>query len=101
MLIKVFNLEKFCIVKVDLDRLNIFFYKEKRKVVFLGVDSYDLILYFIVKDLMIKFVDYSFIFIYLFLKWCGYVFKLFLDIFGDVSYFFVNVEKILENCFFG
>ena len=100
-LTKALNLEKPCIVKADLDRPNIFLHKEKRKAASSGVDSYDSILYPIAKDLKTELADYPLTLIYLPLKWCGYAFKLFLDILGDASYFPVNAEKIPENCLFG
>ena len=100
-LTKALNLEKPCIVKADLDRPNIFLHKEKRKSASSGVDSYDSILYPIAKDLKTKLADYPLTLIYLPLKWCGYAFKLFLDVLGDASYFPVNAEKIPENCLFG
>lgn len=59
------------------------------------------ILYPIAKDLKTELADYPLTLIYLPLKWCGYAFKLFLDILGDASYFPVNAEKIPENCLFG
>ncbi|XP_015747113.1 PREDICTED: Werner syndrome ATP-dependent helicase homolog [Acropora digitifera] len=100
-LTKALNLEKPCIVKADLDRPNIFLHKEKRKAASSGVDSYDSILYPIAKDLKKKLADYPLTLIYLPLKWCGYAFKLFLDILGDASYFPINADKIPENCLFG
>ena len=92
-LTKALNLEKPCIVKADLDRPNIFLHKEKRKAASSGVDSYDSILYPIAKDLKKKLADYPLTLIYLPLKWCGYAFKLFLDILGDASYFPINADK--------
>ena len=73
-------------------------HKEKRKAASSGAGSYDSILYPIAKDLKTKLADYPLILIYLLLNWCGYAFKLFLDILGYASYFSVNAEKIPENC---
>lgn len=95
------NLEEPCIVKADLDRPNIFLHKEKRKAASSGVDSYDSILYPIAKDLKSKLTDYPLALICLPLKWCGYAFKLFIDVLGDASYFPVNAERRSENCLFG
>ena len=97
-LTKALNLEKLCILKADLDRPNISPHKEKRKAASSGAGSYDSILYPIAKDLKTKLADYPLILLYLLLNWCGYAFKLFLDILGDASYFSVNAEKIPENC---
>ena len=100
-LTKALNLEKPCIVKANLDRPNIFLHKEKRKAASSGAGSYDSILYPIAKDLKTKLADYLLTLIYLLLNWCGYAFKLFLDILGDASYFPINAEIILENLLFG
>ena len=97
-LTKALNLEEPCIIKADLDRPNLFPHKEKRKAASSGTGSYDSILYPIAKDLKTKLADYPLILIYLLLNWCGYAFKLFLDILGDASYFPLNAEKIPENC---
>ena len=100
-LAKALNLEKPCITKANLDRPNIFLHKEKRKAAPSGAGSYDSILYHIAKDLKTKLADYLLTLIHLFLNWCGYAFKLFLDILGNASYFPVNAEIIPENLLFG
>ena len=98
---KSLHLERPCIVKGDLERPKFFLHKEKRKAASSGAGSYDSILYPIAKDLKTKLADYLLTLIYLLLNWCGYAFKLFLDILGDASYFSVNAEKIPESCLFG
>ena len=85
----------------NLDRPSIFLHKEKRKPSSTGVESFDAILNPIARDLKTKLIDYPLTLIYLPLKWCGYAFKLFLDILSDLSYYPENAEKKQRTAFLG
>ena len=82
----------------NLDRPNIFICKSKRRPSSLGAESY--ILQPIAEELKLKLLDYPLTTVYLPLKWCGYAFKLFLDVLREKSYFPENCVKSPENCLF-
>ena len=97
-IVKSLLLYKPVFVLANLDRPNIYIRKEKR-IWSNGSDSYNAILLPIAKDLKNSLREYPLTLIYLPLKWCGYVFKLFTDEIGQKSYF-PQSEKNPENCLF-
>ena len=70
----------------ELDRKNIFLYKEKRKPAKTGSITYEEILRPIANDLKEQLIDYPLTIIYLPLKWCGFAFNYFVDMLGKNSY---------------
>ena len=87
------------VVIANLDRSNIFMYKEKRMPASTGEDSFKAILVPIANDLSNRSREYPLTLIYLPLKWCGYAFKLFSDILGEKSYFPPG-DKKPQKCLF-
>ena len=71
----------------NLDRQNIYIEVLKRKPSVFGSESYENILSPIAEELKTKQVNYPLTNIYLPLKWCGYAFKLFMQILQEKSYF--------------
>lgn len=71
----------------NLDRQNIYIEVLKRKPSVFGSESYEHILSPIAEELKTKQVNYPLTIIYLPLKWCGYAFKLFMQILQEKSYF--------------
>ena len=71
----------------NLDRQNIYIEVLKRKPSVFGSESYKSILSPIAEELKTKQVNYPLTIIYLPLKWCGYTFKLFMQILQEKSYF--------------
>ena len=70
----------------NLDRSNIFICKDKRRTSSSGAESYNDILLPIAEKLKVELTKYPLTIIYLPLKWCGYAFKLFLNVLGEKSY---------------
>ena len=87
------------VIVANLDRPNIFIHKEKRLPSSSGEESFRSILLPIAKGLKNELRQYPLTLIYLPLKWCGYAFKLFLDVVGEKSYF-PPEDKKPENCLF-
>ena len=83
----------------NLDRSNIFICKDKRRTSSSGAESYNDILLPIAEKLKVELIKYPLTFIYLPLKWCGYAFKLFLNVLGEKSYLPVSIVRP-ENCLF-
>ena len=68
------------VVCANLDRPNIFIHKEKRLPASTGEESFKSVLLPIAIGLKNKLRQYPLTLIYLPLKWCGYAFKLFMDV---------------------
>ncbi|CAB3982252.1 ATP-dependent DNA helicase Q1 [Paramuricea clavata] len=87
------------IIIANLNRKNIYIEKSKRLASSLGEESYHSILLSIAKDLKQQLVNYPLTIIYNPLKWCGYAYKLFLDVIGEESF---HPKRIAEpkNCLF-
>ena len=93
------NLKDPRIIIANLDRENIYIEKAKRLASSLGEESYNSILLSIAKALKQQLVNYPLTIIYTPLKWCGYGYKLFLDVIGEESFHpKSNVQP--KNCLF-
>lgn len=95
------HLENPHIVIANLDRQNIFLHKELRKASSTGLESYESILLPIAEELKKQLTLYPLTIIFMPLKYCGYAYRLFQHILGDLSYCPINVSKEPENCLFG
>ena len=93
------NLEKPRTIITDLNRENVFIKKSKRLASSTGKESYNCILLSVAQDLKHALVSYPLTIIFLPLKWCGYAYKLFLDVLGEKSYYPEN-EVLPKNCLF-